>query len=828
MTLALIHPIKIEQEIKTSFLNYSMSVIVSRALPDVRDGLKPVHRRILFAMHDLKNFHNKPYLKSARIVGDVIGKYHPHGDSAVYDALVRMAQPFSLRYPLVDGQGNFGSVDGDSAAAMRYTESRMHEISEFLLADLDRGTVDFVPNYDNKEEEPTVLPSMVPQLIVNGASGIAVGMATNIPPHNLGEIIDGLEAIIAKPETTIDELMLLIHGPDFPTAAEIHGVSGIRDAYQTGRGSVVMRSKAVIEQTNNRDHIVFTEIPFQANKARIIEKIAELVQEKKIEGISDIRDESAKEEIRIVVDIKRGESAEIVLNHLFKLTPLQTSFGVNMVALVKGLPRLLNLKQVLEEFYHHRREVVVRRTAFLLGKAEERAHILLGLKVAVENVDEVVKIIRASNDSKIAGEQLIARFDFSEIQAKAILDLRLGRLTGLEREKIIAEYNAVMIEIADYKDILDKPLRVTAIILEELKLVREKFADKRRTVILASAADQFTMESLVADLPVAVTVSHTGYVKRTPLTEIQAQKRGGKGKAGMLTKDEDFVESIFHTTNHQNILCFTNLGRVYNLKVYEVPEAPMRARGKHFANLVPLQPNERVVQVLPISEFKAGLSLAFATREGYIKKTELMSYANVRSGGIIALTLEENDALMGVRIVKEDDDILIATSMGKAIRFPSSEVRDTGRSARGVTGIRFSEADRVIGLDVLSKDPGTFILSVSENGYGKRTELEEYRTQSRGGKGIYTIKVTDKNGPVIGIAQVKETDHIMMVTTAGTLIRSKVSEIGVVGRNTQGVILMRVSEGEKVNALSMIPPDELSVDGDTASPSEDAGDTDDQ
>ncbi|MEI8024858.1 MAG: DNA gyrase subunit A [Pseudomonadota bacterium] len=828
MTLALIHPIKIEQEIKTSFLNYSMSVIVSRALPDVRDGLKPVHRRILFAMHDLKNYHNKPYLKSARIVGDVIGKYHPHGDSAVYDALVRMAQPFSLRYPLVDGQGNFGSVDGDSAAAMRYTESRMHEISEFLLADLDRGTVDFVPNYDNKEEEPTVLPSMVPQLIINGASGIAVGMATNIPPHNLGEIIDGLEAIIAKPETTIDELMLLIHGPDFPTAAEIHGVSGIRDAYLTGRGSVVMRSKAVIEQTNNRDHIIFTEIPFQANKARIIEKIAELVQEKKIEGISDIRDESAKEEIRIVVDIKRGESAEIVLNHLFKLTPLQTSFGVNMVALVKGLPRLLNLKQVLEEFYHHRREVVVRRTAFLLGKAEERAHILQGLKLAVENVDEVVKIIRASSDSRIAGEQLIARFDFSDVQAKAILDLRLARLTGLEREKIVAEYNAVMVEIADYKDILDKPLRVTAIILDELKLVREKFADKRRTVILASAADQFTMESLVADLPVAVTVSHTGYVKRTPLTEIQAQKRGGKGKAGMLTKDEDFVESIFHTTNHQNILCFTNLGRVYNLKVYEVPEAPMRARGKHFANLVPLQPNERVVQVLPISEFKAGLSLAFVTREGYIKKTELMSYSNVRSSGIIALTLEENDALMGVRIVKEDDDILIATSMGKAIRFPSSDVRDMGRSARGVTGIRFSEADRVIGLDVLSKDPGTFILSVSENGYGKRTELEEYRTQSRGGKGIYTIKVTEKNGPVVGIAQVKETDHIMMVTTAGTLIRSKVSEIGVVGRNTQGVILMRVSEGEKVNALSMIPPEELFAEGDAASSSEAAGDPEDE
>lgn len=820
MALALIHPIKIEQEIKTSFLNYSMSVIVSRALPDVRDGLKPVHRRILFAMYDLKNFHNKPYLKSARIVGDVIGKYHPHGDSAVYDALVRMAQPFSLRYPLVDGQGNFGSVDGDSAAAMRYTESRMHEISEYLLEDLDKGTVNFAPNYDNKEEEPTVLPAKVPQLIINGASGIAVGMATNIPPHNLGEVLEGLEAIIAKPETTIEELLGIIKGPDFPTAAEIHGISGIRDAYLTGRGSVIMRSKATIEQTNNRDHIIITEIPYQANKARIIEKIAELVQEKKIEGISDIRDESAKEEIRIVIDVKRGESPEIILNHLFKLTPLQTSFGVNMVALVKGLPRLLNLKQILEEFYHHRREVILRRTAFLLNKAEERAHILLGLSIAVENVDEVVKIIRGSEDSRAAQELLISTFSLSEIQAKAILDLRLARLTGLEREKILAEYNAVMVEIADYKDILAKPLRVTAIVREELKEVKEKFADERRTVIMASAADEFTMESLVADLPVAVTVSHTGYVKRTPLADIQSQKRGGKGKSGMITKEEDFVESIFHTTNHQNILCFTNLGRVYNLKVYEIPEAPMRARGKHFANLVPLQPNERVVQVLPISEFKEGLSLAFATRQGYIKKTELMAYSNVRSSGIIALTLEDNDDLMGVRIVKEDDDILIATSMGKAIRFASSDVRDMGRSARGVTGIRFSEEDRVIGLDVLSKDPGTFILSVSENGYGKRTELEEYRTQSRGGKGVYTIKVTEKNGPVVGIAQVKETDHIMMVTTAGTLIRSKVSEIGVVGRNTQGVILMRVSEGEKVNALSKVPPEDDILAGPTDNDSE--------
>jgi len=810
-------PIKIETEIKQSFLNYSMSVIVSRALPDVRDGFKPVHRRILFAMYGLKNFHNKPYLKSARIVGDVIGRYHPHGDSAVYDALVRMAQPFSLRYPLVDGQGNFGSVDGDSAAAMRYTESRMHEISEYLLQDIDRGTVDFVPNYDNKEDEPTVLPSKVPQLLINGASGIAVGMATNIPPHNLGEIIDGLEAIIHNPSTSIEELMKFIKGPDFPTSGEIHGIAGIRDAYLTGRGSVVMRAKSVIEQGSSRDQIIFTEIPYQTNKARIIEKIAELVQEKKIEGISDIRDESAKEEIRIVIDLKRGEAAEIILNHLYKLTPLQSSFGVNMVALVKGLPRILNIKQMLEEFYFHRREVVIRRTAFLLAKAEERAHILLGLKIAVENVDDVVKVIRGSQDSRSAQEQLISRFQLSEIQAKAILDMRLARLTGLERDKIVSEYLEVMGEIADYKDILAKPARVTAIILEELREIRERFADKRRTLIIASPADEITMESLVGDLPVAVTVSHSGYVKRTPLTDIQSQKRGGKGRSGMLTKEEDFVEAIFHTTNHQNILCFTNLGRVYNLKVYEVPEAPLRARGKHFANLVPLQANERVVQVLPIAAFKENLSLAFVTRMGYIKKTELMAYSNVRSNGIIALTLEDQDDLMGVRIVKEDDDILIATRLGKAIRFQSSDVRDMGRSARGVTGIRFSEdADRVIGLDVVSKEPGSFILSVSENGYGKRTELEEYRTQSRGGKGIFTIKVTEKNGPVVGIAQVKEIDHIMLVTTAGTLIRSKVSEIGVVGRNTQGVILMRVAEGEKVNAVSKVPPeDEVEPSTDT-------------
>lgn len=805
-----VEPIKIEHEMRNSFLNYSMSVIVSRALPDVRDGLKPVHRRILYAMNGLKVFHNKPYLKSARIIGDVLGKYHPHGDSAVYEALVRMAQSFSMRYPLIDGQGNFGSIDGDSAAAMRYTESRMQEMAEYLLADLDKGTVDFVPNYDNKDTEPSVLPTKIPSLLCNGASGIAVGMATNIPPHNINEVLLGLKALIENSNITIDELMQYIPGPDFPTGAEIHGVAGIRKAYMTGRGSVIMRAKAEVDSKDTKDRIIVTEIPYQVNKARLIEKIADLVREKKIEGISDIRDESAKEDIRIVVECKKGESGEIILNQLYKLTALQSSFGVNTVALVRGMPKVLNLKQLLNEFYAHRKEVILRRTAFLLSKAEDRAHILLGLKTAVENVDDIVQIIRNAKDTQSAQESLIAKHDLSEIQAKAVLDMRLAKLTGLERDKIVAEFKSVMEEIADLKDILNTPQRVIDIILNDIDGVLTTFGDSRRTAIHVSMADELTMESLVADSQVTVTVSHAGYIKRTPSNAIQAQKRGGKGRSGMLTKEEDFTENVFPCTNHQDLLCFSNIGKVYSLKVYQLPEAALRSRGKHFANLVPLGEKERIVKVLPIKEFKEGQFVLSLTRNGYIKKTNLMAYSNVRNNGIIGLKLDESDSLIGCSIVEAGNHILIGTKLGKAIRFDQSDVREMGRASRGVTGIRFGEEnDCAIGLEVLTPDTNDIaILSVCENGFGKRTSLEEYRVQTRGGKGIYTIKVTDRNGPVIGICQVGNDDHVILMTSTGTIIRSAVSEIGIVGRNTQGVRLMKVTGEEKVQSVSPIPPGE--------------------
>lgn len=801
-------PVKIEHEIKTSFIDYAMSVIVSRALPDVRDGLKPVHRRILYVMYLLKNYHNRPFLKSARIVGDVMGKLHPHGDSAIYDALVRLAQDFSMRYMLIDGQGNFGSIDGDSAAAMRYTESRMQELAEYMLLDIDKETVDFVPNYDNKEVEPVVLPTKLPQLLINGTSGIAVGMATNIPPHNIIETLDALDALIENPSITIDGLMEYIKAPDFPTAGQIHGTKGARDAYHTGRGSVVMRAKAALEEipkSSGRERIVITEIPYQVNKARLIEKIAELVSEKKIEGISDIRDESSKLGIRIVIDLKKSEPGEIVLNNLFKMTPMQSSFGINMVGLIKGVPKLLNLKEILEEFYQHRREVVLRRTAYLLQKAEERAHILIGLKVAVENIDSVVDLIRKSPDSQTAQQRLIEKFELSEIQAKAILEMRLARLTGLEREKIVAELEEVMKEIGDLKNILDTPQRVTDIIRADNQELREKFGDGRKTEIIATVADEFTMESLVADEEVAVTITHGGYIKRTPLSEIQAQKRGGKGKSGMLTKDEDIVRDVFITSNHQSLLCYTNKGRVYDLKVYRIPEAQLRSRGKHFANLIKFEEEERVVSVMPVAEFTEDTFIISVTEKGYVKKTDLMAYSSVRASGIIGLKLDEGDSLVACKIVKPGEEILIATRLGKAIRFPEEEARPMGRASRGVTGIRFSEEeDRVIGLEVLTRDTDTTILSVCENGYGKRTPLDEYRVQNRGGKGIYTIKVTDRNGPVIGICQVSERDHLMIMTSVGKIMRFTVSEIGIIGRLTQGVRLMSVAETEKVIGLSKV------------------------
>jgi len=797
-------PVKIEEEMRTSFLDYSMSVIVSRALPDARDGLKPVHRRILYSMYQFKNFFNRPYLKSARIVGDVIGRFHPHGDSAVYEALVRLAQDFALRYPLVQGQGNFGSIDGDSAAAMRYTESRLQKIAELLLADIDKETVDFSANYDGKELEPDVLPSRLPQLLVNGASGIAVGMATNIPPHNVGEIARALEALIENPEVTIDELMQHVKGPDFPTRGFIYGVAGIRQALMTGHGSVMMRARAVIESStkSGRDRIIISEIPYQVNKARLIEKIAELVHQKRLEGISDIRDESAQNDIRVVIECKKGENADIILNNLYKLTPMQTTFGVNMLALVNGAPRVMNLKQILEVFYLHRREVIIRRTSYELRKAEERGHILEGLKIAVESIDEVVAIIRKSKDPVIAQTELIAKFSLSEIQAKAILDMRLARLTGLERDKILAEYAEVMKLIADLKDILDTRERVTDIIRHELKTLQEEFGDERRTEIIASDADEFTMESLVADDEVAVTISFTGYVKRTPLETIRAQRRGGKGKSGMLTREEDVVSNVFITSNHQTLLCFSNHGKVYDLKVYQLPDLPLRSRGKHFASLVKLADGEKIISVLPVKEFQDDHFVVSVTANGYVKKTDLMAYSNVRANGIIALKLEDDDSLITCAITNGKQEVLIATKFGKAIRFSEDEIRPMGRASRGVTGIRFEDGDKVIGMEVLSGN--STILSVCENGYGKRTPLEEYRTQSRGGKGIYTIKVTDRNGPVVGILQVEESDDLMIMTSSGKITRFNVNEVGIIGRLTQGVRLMSVESNEHVISLCKV------------------------
>lgn len=799
-----VQAVHIEDELKSSFLDYSMSVIVSRALPDVRDGLKPVHRRILFAMQQFKNFQNRPYLKSARIVGDVIGRFHPHGDGAVYDALVRMAQDFSLRYPLVDGQGNFGSIDGDFPAAMRYTEVRLKKLTEFLLNDIEKDTVDFGPNYDNKEEEPLVLPARFPALIVNGASGIAVGMATNIPPHNLTEVINGLEALIDNPDITVQGLMDYIQGPDFPTSGMIYGRAGIQQAYLTGRGSISMRGRAHFEEmAHGKQRIIITELPYQVNKAKLIEKIAELVNEKKLEGITDLRDESAHEGIRVVVELRKGEMGEVILNNLFKMTPLQSSFGVNMVALVNGTPRLLNIKEVLEQFYLHRKEVIIRRTAFELRKAEERAHILEGLKIAVEAMDEVVALIRAADDSEAAQLGLIQRFALSEIQAKAILDMRLARLTGLERDKILAEYAEVLGIISDLKHILGTPARVVEIIRAELRETRELFGDERRTEIVGSDADEFTMESLVADDEVAVTITLAGYIKRTRLDEVRAQKRGGKGRAGMKTKTDDVVRDLFITSNHQSIMCFTDEGRVYELKVYRLPEVPLAGRGNHFANLIKLNPSEKVVSVLPVKEFKEGQYIVSVTAKGYIKKTDLMAYSNLRTTGIIGLGLDEGDRLVDCKLTSGEDHILIATKLGKAIRFDEKEARPMGRSARGVTGIKFSEeSDEVIGLAVVNNTDA--ILSVCENGYGKRTPIEEYRIQTRAGKGIYTIKVTERNGPVVGIMQVADDDHLMVMTSVGKVMRFTVAEVGLIGRLTQGVRLMNVEPGEKVMSLAKI------------------------
>ena len=862
-----ITPVNIEDELKSSYLDYAMSVIVGRALPDVRDGLKPVHRRVLFAMHEAGYDWNKPYRKSARVVGDVIGKYHPHGDSAVYDTIVRMAQPFSLRYMLVDGQGNFGSVDGDSAAAMRYTEIRMQKFAGALLTDLDKETVDFSPNYDGSEMIPDVLPTRIPNLLINGSSGIAVGMATNIPPHNLSEVINGCLAFIEDENISVDGLMEHIHGPDFPTAALINGRKGIENAYRTGRGIIYIRSKATIEVDDHsgRETIIVNEIPYQVNKKKLIEKIAELVKDKKVEGISALRDESDKDGMRIVIEIKRDAVGEVVLNNLFSLTQLQVSFGINMVALHKGQPKLLNLREMIEAFVLHRREVVTRRTIYELRKARERAHVLEGLAIALANIDPIIELIRAASTPVEAKSKLLAQawqlgnvaamlekagndaarpedlapefgirdgyYYLSEAQAQAILDLRLHRLTGLEHEKILDEYKQLLIQISELLHILASPERLMEVIREELEAVRDQFQDARRTEITASSAD-INIEDLIAQEDVVVTLSHQGYVKYQPLSDYEAQRRGGKGKSATKIKEEDFVEKLLVANTHDTILCFSSRGRLYWMKVYQLPEASRGSRGRPIINLLPLEAGERITAILPVREFDDEHCVFMATAQGTVKKTSLIEFSRPRTGGIIAINLRDDDELIGVDltsnetsdtvddelnddvIVDETDndeevsqisnteDIMLFSANGKVVRFPANKVRSMGRTATGVRGIKLEGDDKVVSL-IVPRGNGA-ILTATQNGYGKRTQQELYPTKSRATKGVISIKVSERNGKVVGAVQVDETDQIMLITDAGTLVRTRVSEVSIVGRNTQGVMLIRTADNEKVVGLQRI------------------------
>jgi DNA gyrase subunit A len=797
------HRRTVQDEMQQSYLDYAMSVIVGRALPDVRDGLKPVQRRILYAMYELGNEYGKPYKKSARIVGDVIGKYHPHGDTAVYDALVRMVQDFSLRYPLADGQGNFGSVDGDSAAAMRYTEVRMAKIASELLSDLDKETVETVPNYDGSLSEPRVLPARIPNLLVNGSAGIAVGMATSIPPHNLGEVLDALVALIANPEVTVDELMECIPAPDFPTGGILYGLEGVREAYRTGRGSVQIRARAFIEKAKkgDRESIVITEIPYQVNKARLIEKIADLARDKEIEEISDIRDESDREGMRVVVELKKDAVSEVVLNNLYKQTQMQTSFGVQLLAIVQNQPRTLNLKQTLEEFLAFRKEVVTRRTLFLLKKAEARAHILEGLKIALDHLDAVIKLIRGSKDPKEAKDGLVAKFGLTEIQAQAILDMRLQRLTGLEREKILQELKDVKAEIAKLKKILAEEKELLRVIGDEFRAIREAYADPRRSQIVRETKD-IRLEDLIVDEEMVVTVSHTGYIKRNPISLYRTQRRGGRGKVGMGTKEEDFVESVFIASMHSYILFFSNTGKLYWLKVHELPEASRAAKGRAIVNLLSLSPGESTPTVLPVKEFVEGKFVVTATAQGVIKKTELMEYSRPRAGGIIAMGLNEGDQLIATAITSGQDEIFLSTRHGMSIRFHEKDVRSMGRAAVGVRGIDLEEGDAVVGMEIL-RPQGT-LLTATENGFGKRTDIGEYRVQSRGGKGVITLKVTEKTGAIVGVAQVSEGDDVMLITDSGKIIRMGVDEIRVIGRNTQGVRLIGLQENERVASLARL------------------------
>jgi DNA gyrase subunit A len=796
-------PVNIEDEMRQSYMAYAMSVIIGRALPDVRDGLKPVHRRVLYAMYDLGNEWNKAYKKSARVAGDVIGKYHPHGESAVYDTIVRMAQDFSLRYPLVDGQGNFGSVDGDPAAAMRYTEVRMSRIAGELIADLEKETVEFAPNYDETLREPVVLPSRLPNLIVNGSSGIAVGMTTNIPPHNLNEVVDATIALIERPSITIKELMQHVPGPDFPTGGFIHGRATIREAYETGKGVLQLRARAgtEVDKRTGRTSIIVSEIPFQVNKARLIERMAELVNEKRIDGIADLRDESDREGMRIVIELKRDAVPEIVLNQLYKMTPMQDSFGIIMLAIVDNRPRLLNLKQVLQYFVTHRVDVVTRRTVFDLRKAEERLHILEGLRIAIDNLDAVIQLIRAAPDPATAKTGLMQQFTLSDAQAQAILDMRLQRLTNMERDKILAEHQETVALIARLRKILSDEREVYSIIVEELRELRKMFGDERRTEIV-DATTEISIEDMIAEEDMVVTISHEGYIKRNPVSLYRAQRRGGKGKIGTTTRDEDFVEHLFVASTHSYILFFTTVGKVYWIKVHEVPQAGRAARGKAIVNLLTLKQDEKISAFLPVRQFQENRFVFFATKQGVVKKTDLMAYANPRPSGIIAIGLDAGDEVIGVRLTDGRQEIILSTRTGQSIRFKEEDVRSMGRGAGGVKGITLEDGDEVVSIEILN--PGASVLTVAENGYGKRTDTEEYRVQSRGGKGIITMKTTERTGRVVGVQQVTDEDNLMLVTSNGKIIRLRVADIRVIGRNTQGVRLIDTEPGERVVSLARL------------------------
>lgn len=798
--------VDIQQEMKKSYIDYAMSVIVSRALPDVRDGLKPVHRRILYAMNELGLTPDKPHRKSARIVGDVLGKYHPHGDTAVYDAMVRMAQDFSTRQVLVDGHGNFGSIDGDSAAAMRYTEARMAKIALEMLRDINKDTVDFVPNFDESLTEPSVLPSRFPNILVNGASGIAVGMATSIPPHNLGEVIDGVVKLIDNPDIQLKDLMKVIKGPDFPTGATIMGKGGIKDAYATGKGRVTVRARATIEASSGSRHrIIVTEIPYQVNKAKLIERIAELVREKKIEGISDIRDESDRKGMRIVLDLKRDANPQVVLNLLYKHTQLQDTFSIIMLALVDGQPRVLNLKEILVHYLDHQKNVVRRRTIYDLNKAEERAHILEGLRIALDNIDRVIALIRGSKNDQVARDGLMREFGLTEKQAQAILDMRLRRLTGLEREKIDAEYKDLLEKIRYYRDVLEKEELLESVIKEELLEIKAKYADTRRTNI-APDAGEFNIEDLIEEQEVAITLTHLGYIKRVPADAYRSQRRGGKGVTALTTKTEDFVSDIFITSTHNYILFFTNRGRVYRLKAYEIPEAGRQAKGTAIVNLLQLSGGETITAVIPIRDFEEEKYMLFATKKGLVKKTPLSEYASQRKNGLQAIGLMEGDELIGVKLTEGSDHVILATKNGYSIRFGEEGVRSMGRYSRGVKGITLGSGDQVVGME-LAKE-GADLLSVTVNGFGKRTDLEEYSLQNRGGKGIKTYRITSKTGELVGIKVVDEKDDIMLITKNGIVIRLNVSEVSRMGRITQGVTLMKFDKDQTLVSIAKIEADD--------------------